>query len=201
MIWSYKISKIEIIWERGSSYYPRVNLLKIKYEPFAWALFISLVVTVWILHNCKLDSEDAMNVMALEVPKKMDLKTSRPYRNVCEFDSREIPSVGLIKNLQVHLTAYPNVFIIIDIVVLDIRATRECCCHANGHQIWTHTNEFLIYYHPNSFCWDNYIVQRTFQWKPCWSPRKLENYFTCLEESMGSYTVLAAELAPRTKFT
>ena len=101
------------------------------HEPF----FISLVVTVWILHNCKLDSEDAMNVMALEVPKKMDLKTSRPYRNVCEFDSREIPSVGLIKNLQIHPTAYPNVFIIIDIVVLDIRATRECCCHANGHQI------------------------------------------------------------------
>jgi hypothetical protein len=89
-----------------------------QHEPF----FVSLVVTDWILHNCMMDTGAGMNVMSLEVANKMGLKTSRPYRNVCAFDSQEIPTIGVIKDLQVHLARHPDVMITMDVVVLDIPA-------------------------------------------------------------------------------
>jgi hypothetical protein len=40
-----------------------------------------------------------MNVMSLEVTNKMGLNTSRSYRNMCSFDSREISTIAVNKDL------------------------------------------------------------------------------------------------------
>jgi len=47
-----------------------------------------------LLHNCILDSRASTNVMALKVMSQLGLKITRPYRNVCGIDSRDIPGCG-----------------------------------------------------------------------------------------------------------
>jgi hypothetical protein len=44
---------------------------------------------------------------------------ARPYRT-CAMDSREIKVHGLIKDLQVIFAAYPEISILLDIVVVDL---------------------------------------------------------------------------------
>jgi len=76
-------------------------------------------VTNWILHNCvRFSSHHECDDS--QGSKKMRLKTSMSYKNMCTFNSHEIPLVCLIKDIQVHLVAHPDVFVNMDIVVLDV---------------------------------------------------------------------------------
>jgi hypothetical protein len=59
-----------------------------------------LLVNDMLLHNCMIDSGASTNVMPLKVMNQLGLKTTRPYRNVCAMDLREIKVLGLIKDLQ-----------------------------------------------------------------------------------------------------
>jgi hypothetical protein len=77
---------------------------KEEHAPF----FITLVVNDLLLHNCILDSGASANVMSLKVMNQSGLKITRPYKNVCEIDSKAIQVCGVIKDLKVHLaTCYP----------------------------------------------------------------------------------------------
>ena len=74
---------------------PPVNIQYAIYErkngghpPF----YLTLHIQNMLLHNCKLDSGPAMNVMPLHVMKEMGLEVTRPYGNVCGIDSRRVPS-------------------------------------------------------------------------------------------------------------
>jgi hypothetical protein len=67
-----------------------------------------------------LDYGDSTNVMALKVMNKLGLKITRPYRNVCGIDSRAIPVCGLIKYLKVSLDTYPNISLLMDVVIIDV---------------------------------------------------------------------------------
>jgi hypothetical protein len=58
--------------------------------------------------------------MSLKVMNQLGLRTTRPYRNVCAMDSREIKVCGLIKDLHVKLVVYPNISILMDVVVIDV---------------------------------------------------------------------------------
>jgi hypothetical protein len=58
--------------------------------------------------------------MSLKVMNELGLKTTRPYINVCGIDSREIKFCGLIKDLKVSLAAYPDISILVDVVVIYI---------------------------------------------------------------------------------
>jgi hypothetical protein len=42
-------------------------------------------------------------VMFLKVMKKLGLKTTRPYGNVCGVDSRKVKVYGLIEDVDVYL--------------------------------------------------------------------------------------------------
>jgi len=64
-----------------------------------------------------MDIRAELNVISLEVANKMGLNTSRPYKNVCAFESRQISTIGVIMDLQVHLAKHPDIMII---VVLNI---------------------------------------------------------------------------------
>jgi hypothetical protein len=67
-----------------------------------------------------LDSGDSTNVMSLKVMNELGLETTRPYKNVCGIDSKEIKVCGLIKDLRVYLAAYPDISILMDVVVIDV---------------------------------------------------------------------------------
>ena len=67
-----------------------------------------------------IDSGASTNVMPLTVMKRLGLKTTRPYKNVCAIDSREIIVLGLTKDLNVNLAVYPNISALMHIVVIDV---------------------------------------------------------------------------------
>ena len=67
-----------------------------------------------------LDFEASTNVISLKVMNKLGLRTTRPYRNMCDMDSREIKVYGLIKDHKVNLAMYPYISILIDIITMDV---------------------------------------------------------------------------------
>jgi hypothetical protein len=40
-------------------------------------------------------------MMSLKVMEKLGLKATQPYVNVCGFESRAIPTHGVVKNVEV----------------------------------------------------------------------------------------------------
>jgi hypothetical protein len=70
-----------------------------------------------------LDSGATSNVMTKKVMEQWNLRISRPYHNICAMDNRTIEVHGLIKGLQVHLVAFPDIMIEMDIVVIDVPDT------------------------------------------------------------------------------
>jgi hypothetical protein len=92
-------------WDRGNE----------KNLPF----YLSLLVNDKVLHNCMLDSGASSNVMTKKVMEQLNLRISRPYHNICAMDSKTIEVHGLIKGLQVHLAAFPDIMFEMDIVVID----------------------------------------------------------------------------------
>jgi hypothetical protein len=67
-----------------------------------------------------LDTRDSTNVMPLGVMQQLGLKTTRPYRNVCAMDAREVKVYGVINNLLVYLVVELDIRILMDIVVIDV---------------------------------------------------------------------------------
>jgi hypothetical protein len=84
------------------------------------SFFLSLLMNDHLLHNCMLDSGASSNVMTKKVMEQLNLRISRPYHNICAMDSKTIEVHGLIKGLQVHLAAFPDIQIEMDIVVIDV---------------------------------------------------------------------------------
>jgi hypothetical protein len=87
-----------------------------RHPPF----FMKLLVYNKCLKNCMLDSGVGDNMMYLKVMEKLGLKATRPYMNVCGFESRAIPTHGVVENVQVCLGRYPERVIYMDIVVVDV---------------------------------------------------------------------------------
>ena len=78
--------------------------------------YVSLMMGDLLLHNDMLDSGSASNTMTRKVMEQLNLKTTRPYRNVCAMDSGEVDVVGIILNHQVRLVKYPDIHIAMDIL-------------------------------------------------------------------------------------
>jgi hypothetical protein len=76
------------------------------------------------MHNCMLETWASTNFMPLDVMEQLRLKTTRPYRNVCAMDAREVKVYGVIKNLPVYLVAKLNIRVLMDILVIDIPDSR-----------------------------------------------------------------------------
>ncbi|CAF4291091.1 unnamed protein product, partial [Adineta steineri] len=51
---------------------------------------------------------------------QLNLKITRPYKNVCAMDSREVEVHGIILGLQLKLAAYPKITFQMDILVIDV---------------------------------------------------------------------------------
>jgi hypothetical protein len=82
--------------------------------------FMTLTMNNKYLNNCMLDTGVGANMMSLKVMLQMGLKVTRPYRNVCGFESKSIPTHGVIENIKVQLKEFPEKTIRIDIIVVDV---------------------------------------------------------------------------------
>ena len=85
-------------------------------DPF----YVTLLVNGQLLHNYMLDSGASSCFMSKRVMQQLNLRISRPYPNICAMDSKKIELHGLIKDFQVHLVAFPDIQITMDIVVIDV---------------------------------------------------------------------------------
>jgi hypothetical protein len=97
----------------------QANHFRVQYgenPPF----FMTLEMNKKYLNNCMLDIGDGANMMSLKVMQQMGLKVTRPYKNVCGFESKEIPTHGVVENVEVHLKEYPEKTVHIDIIVVDV---------------------------------------------------------------------------------
>jgi hypothetical protein len=82
--------------------------------------FMTLIMNNKSLNNCMLDTGAGANMMSLKVMQQLGLKVTRPYRNVCGFESKAIPTHRVIENVEVCLKEYPEKIIHMDIVVMDV---------------------------------------------------------------------------------
>jgi hypothetical protein len=92
---------------------------RVKYDghpPF----FMTLLINNKCINNCMLDSGAGANMMSLKVMEKLGLKVTQPYRNVCGFESRAIPTHRVVENVEVCLGRYLEKVIHMDIVVVDV---------------------------------------------------------------------------------
>jgi hypothetical protein len=87
-----------------------------EHPPF----FMTLLMNNKSLNNCMLDSGAGANMMSLMVMQQLGLKVTRPYRNVCGFESKAIPTHGVVETVEVCLKEYPEKVIHIDIVIVDV---------------------------------------------------------------------------------
>jgi hypothetical protein len=84
------------------------------------SFFMTLIMNNKSLNNCMLDSGAGANMMSPKVMQQLGLKVTRPYKNVCGFESRAIPRHGVIQNVEVCLKEYLEIVIHIDIVIVDV---------------------------------------------------------------------------------
>jgi hypothetical protein len=82
--------------------------------------FMTLMMNNKSLNNCMLDTGAGANMMSLKVMQQMGLKVTRPYRNVCGFESKAIPTHGVVENVEVFHKEYPEKVVHIDIMVFDV---------------------------------------------------------------------------------
>jgi hypothetical protein len=78
--------------------------------------FMTLTMNNKNLNNCMLDTGVGANMMSLKVMQQVGLKVTRPYRNVCGFESKAIPTHGVVESVEVRLKEYPKKTVHIDIV-------------------------------------------------------------------------------------
>ena len=82
--------------------------------------FMTLTMNGKSLNNCMLNTGAGANMMSLKFMRQVGLKVTRPYRNVCGFESKAIPTHGVVENVEVCLREYPEKIVHIDIVVVDV---------------------------------------------------------------------------------
>jgi len=62
--------------------------------------FMTLFINNKFLNNCILDLGVGANMMSLKVMEQLGLKVTRPYMNVCGFESRDISMDGVVENVE-----------------------------------------------------------------------------------------------------
>jgi hypothetical protein len=82
--------------------------------------YLSLGVNGLHLNNCTLDFGDSINVIPLNFMKQLGLKTTHPYENVYGIDSKKVKVYGLIEYFEVYLQEFPQISLIVNIVVIDV---------------------------------------------------------------------------------
>jgi len=72
-------------------------------EPF----YVSLVINGKVIRNCMLDSGASTNIMPLAIMQQAGLKIDKACGKCYAMDAREIPVIGIIKDVDFKLAAFP----------------------------------------------------------------------------------------------
>jgi hypothetical protein len=145
-----------------------------------------------------LDSGASSNVMTRKVMERLNLRISRPYHNVCAMDSREIEVHGLIKDLQVHLVVFPDISVLMDVVVIDVPdawgmlLSRKWAASLGG------SLQMDLSYATIPTC-DNTFVRLTREQEKKYhveDPKEPMNELVYETEGLGNYAILSNSLAP-----
>jgi hypothetical protein len=137
--------------------------------------------------------------MSLKVMERLGLKTSRPYKNICAMDSREVKVCGLIKDLQVCLATHQDICLVMDMVVIDVPnawgmlLSRKWVVDLGG-SIQMDLSYATI---PNFQGMPVILHREPMRKYHVEDPRDPENELVFFEEELGSYTMLTTELAPQ----
>jgi hypothetical protein len=67
-----------------------------------------------------LDSWASTNFISLKVMKRLGLKTTQPYNNVCVIYSRIFEVLRVCEDVEVFLIYFPHINILMDILVIDV---------------------------------------------------------------------------------
>ena len=118
----------EVSYQDAPIYLQKMESDNKEHQPF----FVTLMVNGYKLNNCMLDSGASACVTTKRVMEQLNLRVSRPYYNICAMDSKKIEVHGLIKDVQVHLSVYPDIMITMDIVVVDVLDAWVCCYLESG---------------------------------------------------------------------
>ena len=89
---------------------------KAKTPPF----LLTLEILNHNVHNCLVDSGSSVNVMPLEVCKKINGYPKPTAWEVVQLDRTSVKVVGEMKNVLIRLSANNNICQFIDIMVADI---------------------------------------------------------------------------------
>jgi hypothetical protein len=82
--------------------------------------FMTLAMNNKNLNNCMLYIGAGTNMMSLKFMRQVGFKVTWPYRNVCGFEYKAIPTHGVVENVEVFLKEYLEKIVHIDIVVVDV---------------------------------------------------------------------------------
>jgi hypothetical protein len=82
--------------------------------------FVSLEINDQWLHNCMYDSGASSNIITKGIMKRLGLKITRLYQNVCAMDSREIETHGITIDLPIKLSFRPEFAFKMDVLVIDV---------------------------------------------------------------------------------
>lgn len=84
------------------------------------SFYVSMNIHVKNFHTTMLDSSASHNLMPKVVMERLSLEITKPYKDLCSFDSIRVKCLGLIKDLCVNLAQIPAKSLVMDIVVADI---------------------------------------------------------------------------------
>jgi hypothetical protein len=82
--------------------------------------YISLNVHDKILHNCLMDFGASHNVMPKVVMEELGFDITRPYHDLCSFDSKKVKCLGVMKDVVITLSQLPMKSVVLDVSVADI---------------------------------------------------------------------------------
>ena len=96
-----------------------IELIKTK-KTSAPPFLVTLEILNHKVHNCLVDSGSSMNVMPLEVCKKLNGQLKPTIWDITQLDKSSVKVVGEMENVLVRLSANERICHYIDIVVADI---------------------------------------------------------------------------------
>lgn len=171
-----------------------IDWTKEEHPPF----FVSMLVDGLCLHNCIYDSGASSNVITKKVMNQLNSKITRPYRNVCAMDLREVEAHGIILGLQLKLAAYPKISFQMDILVIDVLDAWGMLLSRNwgatlGGNIQMDLSYATIPFFENSLVKLIRENERKYHVEDLNEPM---NEFLCEMSEMGNYSICSNSLLP-----
>jgi hypothetical protein len=129
----------------------------------------------------------------------LGIKTTRPYRNICEIDSREVNIYGLIKDIPVSLIVFYDIFLTMDLIIIDALDAWGMILY---HKWDTYIGGYIqmdLSYATSPNCENTYVTlhheqMRKYRVEDPLDPMNESFYY---EEDLGYYTILATNIAPQ----